>query len=114
MLRPIAATAITMLFACDDHSIPWTQNLQIPLVTGTLTGHSISLIVEGITADKPLQIELLDHLDQPRAGYTATLASNGVNQAITWPKPLPNGAHEPRIHYPLGSKAKLYAVYVSE
>jgi hypothetical protein len=79
--------------------------------------------VDGVTADAPLTVELLDGRDQAVAGYSgpdaATITSNGVRQEIVWPKAkeaaLPVG--QPlvvKVKYPVNSQAKIYTLYVTE
>ena len=85
-------------------------------VTGTFTtGKStkLSINVDGITPDAPLVVELLDHLDQPIAGYTATIPQNGTQQQIVWPQALPAEKNVAlRVNFPINSSAKVYAVYL--
>jgi len=78
---------------------------------------ALGINADGITPDAPLTVELLDHRDQPVAGFAATLATNGTRRQIEWP----NGATLPaggkfaiRVKYPVNSNARVYALYVTE
>ena len=84
-------------------------------VTNTFTAGTVSLNVEGITAESPLTVQLLDHLDQPISGYTSTITQNGLHQTIVWPKPLPAGQKVAlRVDYPAESSARVFAVYFND
>jgi len=89
-----------VLFAFDDHSIPWQQNLKVTLVP-----------------EAPLTVELLDYLDWPLAGFAAMLATNGMRQEIRWP----NGSALPadtrfsvKVMYPANSTARVFALYIAD
>ncbi len=83
-------------------------------ITNTFTAKSIALNIDGITADAPVTVQLLDHLDHPLDGYTTTITTNGLHQTIQWPKPLPTQKLALRVNFPANSKAKLYAVYLED
>jgi hypothetical protein len=84
-------------------------------ITSTFTPGKASLNVDGITPDAPLTIQLLDHLDQPIAGCTATITQNGTHQPIQWAKPLPAGQRVAlRVNFPVNSSAKVYALYLND
>ncbi len=83
-------------------------------ITSTFEASAIALNVDGITAGAPLTLQLLDHLDRPLEGMTASLDQNGVRVPVTWPRPLPAGKKTAlRVHYPANSAARVYAVYVT-
>jgi hypothetical protein len=87
-------------------------------VTSTFTaGKSaeLSINVDGITPDLPLTVQLLDHLDRPIDGYSATLAQNGTRLPVRWSKPLPADRNIAlRVNFPVGSGAKVFALYVDD
>ncbi len=83
-------------------------------VTSTFTAGNVSINVDGITPEAPLTVQLLDHLDQPIAGCTATITQNGTHQPIPWPKPLPAGQNVAlRVNLPVNSGAQVYALYLN-
>ena len=81
-------------------------------VTSTFQAKEIALNLDGVTADAPLTVELLDHLDRPREGYTAKLEKNGLDIVIPWPKALPEKPSALRVSFPANSGAKVYALYL--
>jgi hypothetical protein len=83
-------------------------------ITSTFTASEISLNVDGITADAPLTVQLLNHLDQPMEGYNAQITQNGVHRSIAFPKPLPAGKKIAlRVYFPVNSAARLFAIYLN-
>ncbi len=89
-------------------------------VTSSFTaggGMELSLNVDGITPDAPLEVELLDHLDRPVEGYAAVkVVKNGVREKVEFGKGLPMRKKVAlRVKFPVNSAARVYAVYgVSE
>jgi hypothetical protein len=89
-------------------------------VTATFTtsqGAKLGINVDGLTPDAPLTVELLDHLDRPVAGWSATITTNGTQQTIAWPDGATLPAGRPlaaRVKYPVNSKARVFALYVTE
>jgi hypothetical protein len=89
-------------------------------ITETFTARknsALSINVDGITPDTPLTVELLDHRDQPVAGFAVTLATNGTHQPIIWPNgaALPTGGRFAiKVTYPANSDARVFALYISE
>jgi hypothetical protein len=82
-------------------------------ITSAFTAKQIALNVDGLTADSPLKVQLLDHLDHPLDGFEVTLATNGINLPLKWSKPLPTHKIALRVNYPANSSAKIYAVYLN-
>lgn len=92
---------------------PKFEDNEAHFITNPFTASEIALNVEGVSATSPLSLQLLDHLDHPLDGYTATLTQSGLHQAITWPKPLPKDKRIAlRVNFTEKSAAKVYAVYV--
>jgi len=84
-------------------------------ITSTFEAKEIALNVDGSTADAPLSIQLLDHLDRPLDGYEAKVSTNGVRVPLKWAKPLPEGKKIAlRVNYPTNSTAKVYAIYLND
>jgi hypothetical protein len=81
-------------------------------ITSAFTAKEIRLNVEGVTAELPLRLQLLDHLDRPLAGFEATVTSNGVQVPVKWPRALPSQKVALRVNYPEGSSARVYAIYL--
>jgi hypothetical protein len=77
--------------------------------------------VDGAARETPLTVELLDDRDQPLPDYSgdnaASITTNSVRAAVTWPKLNSNRLPEKipvavRVKFPMGGKARLYALYV--
>lgn len=84
-------------------------------VTSPFTAESVSLNVAGITPEAPLKVQLLDHLDQPLDGYSATVTQDGLRQPIKWNQPVPAGKKVAlRVNFPVNSSARVYAVYLDD
>lgn len=84
-------------------------------ITSAFTAGKLNINVDGITPEAPLTVQLLDHLDQPIAGYTATITQNGIQQVIQWAKPLPAGQQVAlRVSFPINSSARVYAIYFND
>ena len=84
-------------------------------ITSAFTARKVSLNVDGVAPEAPLTVQLLDHLDQPIAGYTATIAQNGSHQPIQWPKALPAGQRVTlRVNFPVNSGGRVYAIYLND
>ena len=57
-------------------------------------------------------VTMHDHLDQPLAGYTATITQSGTQQMIEWSKAPPAGNRIAlRMNFPVNSSARVYAIY---
>jgi len=83
-------------------------------ITSAFTAKQIALNVDGLSAENPLQVQLLDHLDHPLDGFSLTLTKNGINVPLKWSKPLPTHKIALRVNYPANSSAKIYAVYLND
>ncbi len=84
-------------------------------ITNTFTAGTVSLNVDGITPEAPLTVQLLNHLDQPIEGYSATLTKNGTRHLIEWPKAIPKEQRLAlRVNFPVNSSAKVYALYLGD
>lgn len=84
-------------------------------ITSTFTAKEIAINVDGVTADSPLKLQVLDHLDRPLEGYESTVTTSGVHVPVKWPKPLPAGKKIAlRVNYPAGCAAKVYAIYLND
>jgi hypothetical protein len=96
------------------------------LITAPFTarnGGKLLLNVDGVTPDAPLTVELLDGRDGPVAGWSGTdaapITANGARHEVVWPKTktasLPGGqALAAKVKFPVGSKARIFALYVTE
>ena len=96
------------------------------LITAFFTaekGGRLLLNVDGVAADAPLTVELLDGRAAPLAGWSgtdaATITANGTRQEVVWPRTktasLPDGQPlAARVKLPAGSKAHLFALYVGD
>jgi len=94
---------------------PVQQDNDAHFITSTFTAGEISLNVDGVTPDAPLTLQLLDHLDRPIDGFTATITQNGLHQPVKWPKALPANQHVAlRLNYPVNSQARVYALYLKD
>ena len=84
-------------------------------LTSVFQASSIALNVDGVSAEKPLRIELLDHLDRPVEGYSATVTTSGVRVPITWPQALPKEKRVAlKVYFPEQSAAMVYAIYLND
>jgi hypothetical protein len=83
-------------------------------ITSAFTAKQIALNVDGLSADSPLQVQLLDHLDHPLDRFEVTVATNGIHVPLKWSKPLPAHKIALRVNYPANSSAKIYAVYLND
>ena len=92
-----------------------------PLTAGR--GAKLRLNVEGVTTGAPLRVELLDDRDRALSGYSgaaaALVAANGLAVDVVWPgnrsTDLPAGRpFAIKVAYPVGSTARIYAVYVAD
>jgi hypothetical protein len=82
-------------------------------ITSPFEAKEIALNVDGITADAPLTVQLLDHLDHVLDGYEAEVKTNGVRVPLSFSKPLPAGKKLAlRVNFAANCAAKVYAVYV--
>jgi hypothetical protein len=86
-------------------------------------GAKLRLNVDGVTAAAPLLVELLDARDRTLSGFSgataAKIGSGGLAVDVIWPgsrsADLPVG--QPfaiKVTFPVGSTARIYAVYVTE
>lgn len=79
----------------------------------------IHLNLDAVSPESPLEIEILDQHAVPMPAYSGTnaikLIKSGIRVPISWPKSLPsNQKIALRIKYPIGSKAKIYALYLND
>ena len=90
-----------------------------PLSAGK--GAKLRLNVDGVSAEAPLTVELLDRRDRPLPGYSGTAAArvvtSGTQQDVVWPQArevnLPAGQpFAVKVKFPINSKARVFAVYV--
>lgn len=73
----------------------------------------IYLNVTGVSAEAPLQVDLLDRRAQPIENYTTQLTTSGLHVPVNWPKTVSSGQKLAlRVRYPAGSPAQVYAVYI--
>ncbi len=95
------------------HLSPQVAGNEAEFITTTFTGGKVTLNVDGVSAESPLTVQLIDHLDQPVEGYEAKVTKSGLHEAAPFAKPLPAGKKVAlRVVFPAGSAAKVYAVYV--
>lgn len=80
----------------------------------TLQSPRVFVNVAGITAEKPLSVELLDERDRPVPGFKANVSEDGLHREVVWSKDaaLPKGPVSLRVNFPAGSEAKVYALYI--
>ena len=84
-------------------------------ITSSFMAKEISMNVDGLAAETPLSVQLLDHLDHPLDGFEAKIATNGVHVPIKWPKPIPSGKKLAlRVNFPAGCTARVYAIYLND
>lgn len=81
---------------------------------------AVFINVAGVTPDAPLTVELVDDRDQPLADYSganaAVVSQESLHGPVVWPKAQsnrlpPERAVALRVHFPIGSEARLYALY---
>ena len=100
------------------------QQADAPAVCETATietaaaGTKLFLNVAGVTAEKPMTVELLDERALPLAGYSGADAAKvhraGTRSEVTWNAALPsNKSLSLRLNFPAGGEGKLYALYVT-
>jgi hypothetical protein len=80
-------------------------------------GTKLFINVDGVSADSPLEVELLDEQAQPIPGFSqdasAAIIKAGTRLAVNWRSPMP--AKEKlgvRFVFPAGGAVKLFALYV--
>ena len=84
-------------------------------ITSPFEATEIALNVDGVTAEAPLSIRLLDHLDHVLEGYGAEVTTNGVRVPINFSKPLPAGKKLALgVNYSANCTGKVYAVYLKD
>jgi hypothetical protein len=82
-------------------------------ITSPFIAKNIALNVDRVTAESPLTVQLLDHLDHPLDGFEAQITASGLRVPVTWPKPLAAGKKVAlRVNFPEGSQARVYAIYL--
>lgn len=81
---------------------------------------ALALNVAGVTAEQPLRVELLDHLDRPLPGLSGDQAAVVTREGVRRESVFPAGASlrldQPfavRVHWPAGSTAQVYALYLT-
>ncbi|MBI5397552.1 MAG: hypothetical protein HZA91_19825 [Verrucomicrobia bacterium] len=86
-------------------------------------GAKLFVNADGVAADAPLTVELLDESDRPLAGFSgehaAKLTASGTQQEIVWPKfkssRLPAGKRfAVKVGFSLAGNARVYALSVAE
>jgi hypothetical protein len=82
-------------------------------------GMKLFVNVDGVSADKPMQAELLDERALPLAGFSgadaAEVAQAGMRTEIVWKTALPRDRKlSLRLRLPGGGEGKLYALYVTK
>jgi hypothetical protein len=80
-------------------------------ITSAFTAKQIALNVDGLSAQNPLRVQLLDHLDHPLDGFEITLTTNGLHVPLKWSKPLPAHKIALKVQFPEKSPARVFAVY---
>lgn len=73
--------------------------------------------VEGVSAEAPLEVELVDEFDRPVSGFSgenaARISEPGTRSPITWAHPLPgNRQLALRVTLPPNGDARVFALYV--
>lgn len=75
----------------------------------------IHLNVSGVSTEAPLTVQLLDHRAQPITGYSAQITTSGLHVPVSWSQGvIANQQRALRVRYPVGSSARVFAVYLSE
>ena len=86
------------------------------------SGERLFVNVDGVSADRPLTVELLDEFDRPLPGYSgasaAKVASAGTRQPVVWPAHTDGlGPRDRefviRATFPDSDDVRLYAIYAS-
>ena len=82
-------------------------------------GTKLFMNVDGVSAEAPLKVELLDEHAQPITGFSqdaaAVIAKPGTRVAVNWQSPLPAKQKlSLRVVFPPGGAAKLFALYLAE
>ncbi len=75
--------------------------------------------VDGVSADSPLEVELLDEHAQPIPGFcqdaAAAVIKSGTRVEVSWRSPLPlKQKIAARFVFPAGGEVKLFALYLAE
>jgi hypothetical protein len=75
----------------------------------------VFLNVEGVSADAPLTVQLLDEFARPVEGASASVTSSGTRVEVPFSHPIPAGkSYALRVVFPDNGDARMYALYVSE
>ncbi len=75
----------------------------------------ISLNVAGLSADDELTVELLDQRAEPIPGYSTKVSTSGLRVPVEWSKPARSARKRSlRVRFPVGSPAKVYAIYLQK
>jgi hypothetical protein len=100
------------------------QKTDVPAVCETTffeakKGTKLYVNVDGVTADAPLEVALLEEHAQPLSGFSqagsAAVTKSGTRMAISWRAPLPVGKKVAlRLTLPAGGQAKLFALYLAD
>lgn len=86
-------------------------------------GTKLLINVEGVSAAAPITVELLDDRDRPLPGFSgpnaARVSTGGLQQEVVWPGTrapnLPAGRTVAvKVHFPIKSEAKVFALYLSD
>ena len=94
---------------------PKIEDNDAHFITSPFVAEKIALNVDGVSQESPLSLQLLDHLDHPLEGFTATLTESGVHQVVRWQKPLPKDKRVAlRANFPENSSARVYAIYLDD
>ncbi|MBI5693838.1 MAG: hypothetical protein HZC55_27500 [Verrucomicrobia bacterium] len=108
------------------HLTPKEDDNPAHFVTAPLTagrGAKLRLNVDGVTGGAPLRVELLDARDRALPGYSgaaaAVVSASGLAVDVVWPgnRSVDLPADRPvaiKVTFPVGSTARVYAVYVAD
>jgi hypothetical protein len=106
------------------HLSPKEDDNDAHFVTAPLTAGKraqLRINVDGVTAEMPLRVELLDGRDRPLRDYAGTaaarVATNGTGVDVVWAgagaRNLPVGQpFAVKVTFPVKSTARVFAVYV--
>ena len=75
----------------------------------------VFLNVEGVSAEHPITVQLLDEFARPVKGSLAQVTSSGTRVEVPFSQEVPAGkTFALRVELPTTGDAKLYALYVAE